>query len=164
MSSHYATLEIVVIQSSFTVPIVLAIAHFNGGLAQLRTKHLTLELLRGIMMFCSYICFLLALAALPYNTVITLYFSGPLFMTLLSVPLLGESVGWRRWMAVLVGFCGVFIIIRPDVDSFDFAAMLPVASAFMYAVGIIWTRKLNDSAPAMASASSWLSKHMPNCF
>ncbi len=151
MSSDYAMLEIIVIQSSFTVPIVLAIAHFNGGLAQLKTKSLGLQLVRGLLMFLSYMCFLLAIAALPYNMVITLYFSGPLFITALSVPLLKEWVGWRRWVAVLVGFGGVLIVIRPEEGGFDFAAILAVVSAFLYAVGIILTRKMDDSASSMAT-------------
>ena len=151
MSSDYAVLEIVVIRSVFTVPIVLTITYYSGGFGQLKTKVLGIQIVRGFMMFLAYIFFFLALAALPYSLTVALFFSGPLFITALSVPILGEKVGWRRWLAVLVGFGGVLTIIRPGGDSFDFATILAVTAAFTYAISIILTRKMDDSAPSMAT-------------
>lgn len=150
MSSDYAVLQIVLIRSLFALPIVFLILHFNGGPATLTTDQLSLQFLRGCVMFLAYIFFFLALAALPYSLTLGIFFSGPLFITALSVPLLKEVVGWRRWLAVLVGFGGVLIVINPGGASFNPATLLALASAVAYALSIILTRKLKSSAPAMA--------------
>ena len=150
ISSDYALLEIVIIRSIFALPFVLLILRFNGGMAKLRTESLHLHLLRGFVMFLAYTFFFLGLAALPYSLSVALFFAGPLFITALSVPLLGEKVGWRRWLAVLVGFGGVIMISRPGAASFDPAAIFAVAAALAYAISIILTRKMDDSAPVMA--------------
>lgn len=150
ISSDYALLEIVVIRSIFALPFVLLVLHFNGGMAMLRTESLHLHLLRGFSLFLAYTFFFLGLAALPYSLSVALFFAGPLFITALSVPLLGERVGWRRWLAVLIGFGGVVTVIQPGAAGFDPAAIFAVAAALVYAISIILTRKMNDSAPAMA--------------
>ena len=108
MSSDYAALEIVTIRSLFALPIVIIILKRSGqSYADLKTDLLGIQFFRGFAMFAAYLFFFLALAALPYSLMIGIFFSGPLFITALSVPMLGEYVGWRRWIAVLVGFIGV---------------------------------------------------------
>lgn len=150
MSSDYAVLEIVLIRSIFALPFVLLVLRYNSAWRALKTRQLRLELLRGLMMFLAYLFFFLALAALPYSLSVGIFFSGPLFITALSVPLLQESVGWQRWLAVLVGFVGVLIIVDPGGADFEPATILALASACTYAIGIILTRKMDDSAQVMA--------------
>lgn len=151
MSSDYAALEIVLIRSIFAVPIIFVILHYNGGLATLKTQQLSLQIVRGLVMFLAYIFFFLAIAALPYSLTLAIFFAGPLFITALSVPILKEPVGWRRWSAVLIGFLGVMVIINPGGASFDPAVFLALGAAFTYAISIILTRIIKDSAPAMAA-------------
>ena len=149
LSDDYALMQIVLIRTLFTLPIVFTILHFDGGLATLRTSALKLQLARGLAMFLAYIFFYMALATLPFSLHIALFFSSPLFITILSAPLLGEQVGWRCWLAVLVGFGGVLVIVDPRGVSFEPATLFTLASALMYALSIIATRKLDDRASSI---------------
>ena len=145
MSGDFALLQIVLIRTLFSLPIVSLIVYFRGGFKLLKTKTPGWQVVRGVAMFSAYIFFFMALAALPYSTMIAIFFSGPLFITALSGPLLGEPVGWRRWMAVLIGFVGVLVIIRPAGGQFEPATIYALLAAFVYAISIIYTRKVEDS-------------------
>jgi drug/metabolite transporter (DMT)-like permease len=72
-------------------------------------------------------------------------FVTPLFVTALSIPLLGETVGWRRWLATLVGLVGVLIVVRPGGAGFQLASLLPVVSALSWAFGLIMTRMMSTT-------------------
>jgi drug/metabolite transporter (DMT)-like permease len=74
--------------------------------------------------------------------------SGPIFVTVLSVPILGEQVGWRRWSAVSVGFIGVVIMTRPGPGVFDIDAVWPLLGAVFYAFAMISIRRLGSSEPS----------------
>ncbi len=145
MSDDFALLQIVLIRTIFTIPIVLTILHFNGGIKIPKTKQLTTQLLGGLMMFAAYLFYFLALAALPFSLTLSVFFSGPLFIAALSVPILGEAVGWRRWTAIFVGFIGVLIIIQPFGESFNPSTIFAVLAALTYAISIILTRKMDES-------------------
>jgi drug/metabolite transporter (DMT)-like permease len=103
-------------------------------------------------MFMAYTCFYLALAAMPLVDTVALTFSSPLFLTALSILILGERASLRRWAAVATGFVGVLVMLRPGSSVFDPAALLAVAGALFYAVGGVQTRRLGgtESASAMA--------------
>ena len=70
---------------------------------------------------------------MPLADAVAIGMSAPIFLTALSVPLLGEKVGWRRWAAVVVGFLGILIITRPGSGVFGTGALLPLAGALLYA-------------------------------
>jgi len=78
-------------------------------------------------------------------TATTLAFSGPLFVTLLSIPILGHKVGWWRTFAVFLGFVGVVLVMRPGSDAFQLVALLPITAAVCYAFVSISARLFNDS-------------------
>lgn len=151
MSDDLALLQIVFFRTLFTLPMVYLMLHFNGGLKTLKTADLSLQLIRGLAMFLAYIFFFMALSALPFSLNQALFFSGPLFITALSVPLLKEHVGWPRWLAVLIGFFGVIVAINPSNTHFDPATLLSLAAALAYATSIIYTRKLNDTPQAITA-------------
>lgn len=150
-SDRYALMQVVVIRTLFTIPIVYLLLRQSGGLAQLQTNALRTQLVRGFAMFSAYVFFYMGLAAMPFSLMLAIFFSGPLFITALSVPMLGEKVGWRRWLAVLVGFVGVLIAIDPAGSSFDPASIFVVLSALMYAISIISTRKLEDTPQSITA-------------
>ncbi len=150
-SDRYALLQIVVIRTLFTMPIVYLLLRQSGGLSQLRTNALGTQLVRGFAMFSAYVFFYMALAAMPFSLLLAIFFSGPLFITALSVPMLGETVGWQRWLAVLVGFIGVLITIDPTSGNIEPASIFAVLSALAYAISIISTRKLDDSAQSITA-------------
>ncbi len=106
------------------------------------TRNWKLELLRGLCLLGVTIGNFLAMRYLPLTVTGALMFTMPLMVTALSVPLLGETVGWRRWAAVIVGFVGILIIVRPGTEAFHPASLLCLAGALCAAFYSIITRKL----------------------
>jgi drug/metabolite transporter (DMT)-like permease len=86
--------------------------------------------------------FFKALETLALAEATALVFSAPIFITALSVPLLGETVGWRRWLAVLIGFIGVLIIVQPGAATFQPASLYVIGTAVLYALFMISARLL----------------------
>ncbi len=152
LSGRYPLYEIMLVRGLVGLPLLLLMVRAEGGLRLLVTPGLPAMLLRGVVMFVAYAAFYLALAALPLPTSVALYFSGPLFITLLSVLVLGERVGLIGWGAVCVGFAGVMVILRPGNGLFDWASLLPVLSGLTYGIAMIAARRMgaNESAGAMA--------------
>lgn len=113
-----------------------------------RPRHPWLQGLRGLCIVGSALLFVAGLTRLPLATGTALVFSSPIFVTLLSVALLGERVSAARWLWVAVGFAGVVVVAGPSAGSFDAAAWLPVASSLVWAVAMICTRRIgsNDDA------------------
>jgi len=99
------------------------------------------QIFRSLCQLCSTSCYFTALAYIPLTEAASISFTAPLIVTALSVPLLGEAVGWRRWAAVAVGFAGVLIVIRPGASLVHWAALLCLVSAFCYALYQILTRR-----------------------
>ena len=119
-----------------------------GGLAILRTQRLGQHILRSLAGIASMVLGFLAFAYMPLADAVAIGLSGPIFLTALSVPLLGEHVGWRRWGAVFVGFIGILVITRPGSGVFGLAALLPLGGALFYAFAMVQIRKLSSSEPA----------------
>ena len=145
LSGGYPVHQIVFIRCLFALGPILLILYLEGGWKLLRTRRPIVHLVRGTLMFVSFTTYYLALTALPLADAITLFYSTPLFVTALAVPFLGETVGIRRWIAVLVGFAGIVIVARPSTASFEPAMLLAVGAALSYALSSIMTRKLANS-------------------
>ena len=114
-----------------------------------RTGNWKLELARGLCLLGSTAGNFLSMRYLPLTVTGALLFTMPLMVCALSGPMLGETVGWRRWLAIAVGFVGILIIIRPGTEAFHPAALLSLAAAFFGAVFGILTRKLAGVDGAM---------------
>ncbi len=155
LSGGYPLHEIVFVRSAIGIMITLCVVQMEGGWSILRTSTPGLHALRGLLIVVSNMTFFLALAALPLADATALFFAAPLFITLLSIPVLGEKVGPLRLGAVVVGFVGVIIMQRPWVDSGDLAAsrlvlLLPLVAALTYAMNQLMTRKLGVKSKASA--------------
>ena len=152
LGAHYALHQIVLIRSLIAAGITLAVLAAMSRLGDLRTRRWSLHLTRGVLMVASNSFFFLGLVAMPIAEAVAMFFVAPLFITLLSALLLGEPVGPRRLAAVLVGFAGVVITVRPGSGLIGYVALLPVGAAATYAIMQILTRRLGttDSAAAMA--------------
>jgi len=134
ISGDYALYQVVLIRSVIGMSILLAIiVPLDGGLKVLRTKRLPMHLLRGLCVVIANMTFFLALAALPLADAVAIFFIAPVLITVFSVVFLGEHVGPLRWGAVVVGFIGVIIMMRPGSGSFQIAALLPLLAATFYA-------------------------------
>jgi drug/metabolite transporter (DMT)-like permease len=113
------------------------------GRSPFRSARPGLQVLRGAALLGSAALFLSGLRYLPVAEATAISFVSPIFVTALSIPLLGETIGARRWSAALVGLLGVLIILRPGTSAFQMAALLPVASALFWALALVATRKIN---------------------
>lgn len=157
MGGDYSALEIVAVRSLVALPCTLLFYRYYEGRRGLpTTQQPRLEYLRGVFLFLSYTAYMMGLAALPLADIEAIRFSGPLMITLLSVLMLGEKVGPRRWLALLVGFIGVLLIVRPGSAAFNLGSVFILISVLFYALTVILTRKLqtNDSSATMAYYSS----------
>ncbi|MGB8813649.1 MAG: DMT family transporter [Paracoccaceae bacterium] len=152
LSGDYPLHQAMVMRSLTAAPLLLMLVHLDGGLKTLFTPGWPRMVTRGLIMFVAYTAYYLALAALPMATTVALYFSAPLMITVLSVFMLREHVSLPRWLAVLAGFIGVIIMVRPGSDLFDWAALLPVISGLTYGLSMIQARTQGTTQTAAALA------------
>ena len=153
ISNDYALHLVVLIRSLVGLTVLfLFIIPFSGGLQTLHTNRLGLHLLRGFCVVFANITFFLGLAALPLAEGVAIFFISPLLITVFSVLFLKESVGPRRWAAVVIGLIGVLVILRPGSASFQTASLLPLLAAFGYAALHMLTRYIGktESAASMS--------------
>ena len=156
IGGDYSALEIVTFRSLVALPLTLLFYRFEGKRGLPTTQRHRLQYLRGAFLFLSYTSFMMGLAALPLADVEAIRYSGPLMITLLSVMVLDEQVGPRRWLALMVGFIGVLLIVRPGSATFNLGSIFILISVFFYALTVMLTRKLqtSDSSATMAYYSS----------
>jgi drug/metabolite transporter (DMT)-like permease len=141
---HLSTPVLVAIRSAMVLLLVLPWVARAGGLAALRTRRPLAHLMRGILSVCSLITFFESLRLLPLATVVAICFAAPLVMTLMSVVLLREQVGWQRWTALAAGFAGVSVIIGPQAMDGELGrgAWMALAAALFYAASTTSVRWL----------------------
>lgn len=139
---RYDPIQIVFFRNLIALPMVGALILVLIGRTGFATQNIRIHALRGLLMLGGAYSFFKGLETLALAEATALVFSAPIFITALSVPLLGETVGWRRWCAVLVGFAGVLIIVRPGGDTFQPASLYILATAVLYALFMISARLL----------------------
>ena len=142
LSDEYAAMEIMLIRGLVALVPMTALIYWDGGFSSLRVRHPYLNLLRSLLGVCSYTAYYMSLATMPIAEVTAIFFISPLIVTLFSALFLHETVGIRRWSAVLIGFVGVLIIVQPGSDSLDPVAFLPLIAAFTYACSMVMTRRI----------------------
>lgn len=143
--ADYGLAQFVFLRSIFGLLLFLAMMRRFGGFDSLKTKVWPWHLLRTLLASGAMFGFFFGLARMPLINALTLGFTAPLMVTALSVPFLGEHVGWRRWTAVVFGFIGVLIILRPGAGLITPAALAIIAAAFCYACLAITARKLSTT-------------------
>ncbi|MCK0143288.1 DMT family transporter [Aliiroseovarius sp. F20344] len=126
----------------------------RGTLAPLvhRDMRSPIMLWRNASEAVSAMFFITALSLVPLSTVAAVFQATPLAITAGAALFLGEQVGWRRWSAIIIGFIGVLIIIRPGGESFQLAALLPIAAVFGIALRDLLTRQMDPSIPSLSVA------------
>jgi len=142
LSDGYPVGKILFIRGLFVFIPVAVIAWRMGGMKALTIHHVGAQTARALLTVISTVFYLIALTAMPLADVVSIAFAGPLFLTALAVPLLGEPVGWRRWSAVLVGFAGILVMFRPGSETLHWVALLPLIGALLSAFRDIITRRL----------------------
>ncbi len=146
MSKYLAALYAVptIVWARYVSQMLLMLAFLGPRLGRglLRTANVRLQLLRGAVLTASSLLFLTALSRMPLAEAASIAFMAPLFIAVLSGPVLHERVEGRTWVALAFGFGGVLLIVRPGGGLFSFVSLLPLASALMMAVYQLMTRRL----------------------
>lgn len=143
VSGRYPVHETLFIRCLAALPVLLLIAWWQGVLTPLIPPLWTRIALRSLMMCSAYIAFILSIAAIPIADAVAVYFTMPFFVAGLSAPLLGERVGPHRWIAIAVAFLGVVIANGVTKGLLNPVVLLPLYSAFGYAVSQIMGRQLS---------------------
>ena len=131
--------------------IVLGMRSPGGLKTAAATKRPFLQILRGVMLALQIVIVITAFSTVGLAHSQAILASGPIFVALLSMPLLGERVGWRRWTAIGVGLFGVLIVLNPADSAFDASVLLPLVGALMFAIYVIITRLVGRDDPASTS-------------
>lgn len=138
LSASYPTLQVTFLRGAASLPFVLVWVLASAGPRSLIPVRWGLHLLRGLLGMAMIGCFVFALRSLPLSTAYTIYFVAPLLIAALSVPLLGEQVGPRRWIAIGIGLVGVLVVLRPGVGGFiSIPGLMVLLAATAYAVAAI---------------------------
>ncbi len=145
----YSLSQFVFLRSVFGALIMLTLAHRLGGLRSLRTQRIGWHLLRAALATGAMFGFFYGLARIPLVDAFAIGFTAPLFTTALA-PLLGDRVGLRRWAAVLFGFAGALVVLRPGAGMLSWASIAVLAASFFYACMAILARKLADTESSYA--------------
>jgi drug/metabolite transporter (DMT)-like permease len=140
--ADYSLYQFVFLRSIIAVFIFLLSARWYGGLGSLKTTRWAWHLLRTLLASGAMFGFFYGLSRMPLVNALTIAFTAPLMVTAMSVPFLGEHVGWRRWVAVAVGFAGILIALRPGAGMFTPEAIAIIIAALSYAGLAITARKL----------------------
>ncbi|MEP3437867.1 MAG: DMT family transporter [Hoeflea sp.] len=136
----YSPLQIQFLRNAIALPFTIVIAWKMGGGAALRSHRPVAHFMRGALWIGATYLFFTSIRYLGLAEATALVFVAPLFITALSALFLREQVGWKRWLAVLVGFIGVLIAVRPGTSTFQTVSLLPVATAFVYALLMLSAR------------------------
>ncbi|MER8919263.1 MULTISPECIES: DMT family transporter [unclassified Mesorhizobium] len=137
----------VVLIRSIGAFIVLGPMIANQGAGRLfRMERPVLQILRVLATTVDTALFYAAVVYLPLADVMSFYMAGPIYVAALSHFLLGEKVGWRRWAAILVGFCGVLIILKPSSAAFSQSSLFALVGSIAFAFAIILSRRLRGTS------------------
>jgi drug/metabolite transporter (DMT)-like permease len=159
LSGEYAVLQIVFVRSLVALALFGVLLWRERDSGPLPIQQPWLHGVRGLLGLVSFTTYYMAIAALPLATVTSVAFAAPLFVTTLSALALGEPVDRRGWSAVVVGFIGVLVVLRPGAAAFDPAALLAVLSALCYAISQTITRYLGrrDSGATIVFSATLVS-------
>lgn len=150
LSARYPVLQVLTLRITVVLLLLLSAGFCYGGVPRARRPWLLLA--RGALAFTAFTSYYLALTMIPLADAAAVYLSAPLFVTALSVPLLGESVGRHRWLAVALGFFAVMVMIGPSAGVWQAAAALPLFSALCYALIPIISRRIGFAEPLLTTA------------
>ena len=153
LATHYNTLMVLAIRYWFFAAFVIMLAlRQKAPLAQtVRTRHLLLHLARAALLVVEVCAMVQSYALIGLVNTHAVFSSCPLIIVALSGPILGERVGWQRWLAILAGFGGILFILQPGSGVFSLASLLPLASALMYALYSVLTRMSASTEPSFRS-------------
>jgi drug/metabolite transporter (DMT)-like permease len=150
----YPVNELLLLRAAMPLMIMLGLVwRYRATLPRLERPWL--QLLRMVLSTAEVAAFFVAVVVLPLADVITYYLACPIFVTALSAIVLREKVGWRRWSAVAVGFCGVLIAMQPSAQTVSWPALIALGGSFSFAVLMIVTRSLRATPDIVLAATQF---------
>jgi drug/metabolite transporter (DMT)-like permease len=152
--ASYPVSELLLLRAAVPLAILLALI-WRQRAALPRLERPGLQLLRMMLSTAEVAAFFVAVVYLPLADVITYYLACPIFVTALSAIILREQVGWRRWSAVVVGFCGVLIALQPSAQTMSWPALIALAGSFSFAGLMIVTRSLRATPDIVLAATQF---------
>jgi len=141
LSANYEIGQIVWARNVGGLIFALSLSLPLRGAGLFRSRRPLLQIGRGLLLVSTTACNFLALSFLPLATNAAILYTAPLFICALSVPILGEKVGWRRWSAIAVGFIGALVVVRPGLGGFQWAMLVSVIAALLVAFYNMATRQ-----------------------
>lgn len=147
----FSVLQIVWARYVFQTLLVAPLALARHGRNLLRPPEPWAQVARSLLHMTSTFLFFMAIARIPLADAIAIFFAYPFLVTALAPWLLGERTGWRRWSAVIVGFCGTLFIIKPSLGALDTGALLSLAGSVAFAFYIVLTRRIATRADPLIS-------------
>ena len=154
VSGDYPLTQILVLRAVVVISLTVAFLAARGQIGLLRPNRIGLLIVRAVLIFFSFALYYLALVSIPMAAAVSIYFVAPLVLTGMAAIFGKETVGVRRWTAVIIGLVGVIVIMRPGLDTIDPAALLALAGAFVYAAFNMLTRRLARTENAWALSFS----------
>ncbi len=145
MVASVAVGQLLFIRSATALVVLLPAVHKAGWRKVFVLQQPGQHALRLAFIVAEVFCFYLAVRHLPLADVMAVYQATPLIVTILAIPLLGEAVGWRRGLAVGIGFIGVLLVLQPDGGVFTAPALIALGGSFTYALSMVATRKLRET-------------------
>lgn len=150
LAGEYPVGQIMFVRGLFVVMLVSVLVWRTGGMNALYISSVSNHLIRALLVIAGTFLFITGLRYLPLADAFAITFAGPLFVTALAAPILGEVIRWRRWLAVIVGFIGVLIIVRPGGEIARIAALLPLAASLTGAFRDILTRYMSPKESSVS--------------
>ncbi|HXX25838.1 MAG TPA: DMT family transporter [Pseudolabrys sp.] len=145
LNHHMTTTEVVWARYFFAFALTMVFSHPLKHRGLMRTTRPSMQVGRSALLLFSTALNLFALRWLQLDEALSIIFATPFLVAVLCVPLLGEHVGWRRWTAIIVGFCGVLVVARPGLGGLHPAALLSLGGTICYAFYVISTRVLSHT-------------------
>jgi drug/metabolite transporter (DMT)-like permease len=156
LSLHYPPMEVVALRGAASVPFMVLPLVFLGRARELKPVRLGMHFLRAMLMLVLLVAFVYAVRVLSLADAYAIFLAAPLIVTALSVPLLGESIEWRRWIAICVGLVGVITMLHPSAASLvSLGALAALVSATAYALSAIALRVITRT-DTTASVVFWM--------
>jgi|APSaa5957512535_1039671.scaffolds.fasta_scaffold60531_2 drug/metabolite transporter (DMT)-like permease len=150
LATDYPIGQIMVLRGLFICIPVAFIVWRGGGIGLLRVTNMGGQAARALCFIASVWFFLTGLKFNPLADNIAIAFAGPLFVTAMATPLLGEFVGWRRWMAVIVGFAGILVMLRPSGAGLNGYLLLPLGAAVFGGLRDVLTRRISATESSVS--------------
>lgn len=150
VAETYPTGQLLFLRGVLVWPWILLYAMRMGGLTSLRIYNVKGQVLRGVCVIASAFLFITGLRHLTLADAIAVSFTGPLFITAMAPLVLGEKVGWRRWLAVSIGFAGVLFMLRPGSAALQWAIIFPLGAAIFGGLRDLITRRIAGTETTVA--------------